>query len=110
MWHARPGYAWAVVRIDDYDFSEQNISLLGQNIILETAGEHATPAAIDWNLCSSSDRYCEYAGFVEGGFPLSEDYYGLSMCPSNLLIYSGYMPDDWVNGILAWRINLANSD
>jgi hypothetical protein len=111
MWNGRPQYAWAAVQIDDYYFFEQNVELrVGQSIVLEAAGEYTASEGVDWNLCLSSDVYCEYAGFVEGGFPLSVDYNGLSVCPSNVLIYSGYMPDDWVNGMLAWRIKVANSD
>ena len=37
-------------------------------------------------------------------FPISEDYGGLTISPSNTLIYSGSVDDDWVNGMLAWRI------
>ena len=44
------------------------------------------------------------AAFVEGGFPMSEDYDGLTLCPSNTLIRSGFISDDWINGMVAWRV------
>jgi hypothetical protein len=46
------------------------------------------------------------AGFIEGGFPQSEDYEGLTLCPSNTIIRSGFAPDDWINGMLAWKIRV----
>jgi hypothetical protein len=48
-----------------------------------------------------------YAGFVEGGFPKSEDYGGLTLCPSNTIIRSGFSSADWINGMLAWKVRTA---
>jgi len=49
------------------------------------------------------------AGFIEGGFPQSEDYYRLTLCPSNTIIRSGFAPDDWINEVLAWKIKVIPS-
>jgi hypothetical protein len=46
------------------------------------------------------------ASFIEGGFPRSEDYDGLTLCLSNRMIRPGFTPDDWINGMLAWKIRI----
>jgi hypothetical protein len=100
-------YGWVVTRIENYYFSENPASTLeGQAIMLEVSGEHVSSEGVNWEACSSDDGYCGYAKFIEGGFPASEDYNGLTICPSNELIYSGYASDDWINGMLAWKIKI----
>ena len=59
---------------------------------------------MDWEKCPKDDIYCMNASFVEGGFPKSDDYEGLTLCPSNSIIQSGFIPNDWINGMLAWKI------
>lgn len=100
-------YGWTVIKIEDYSFGESLPSIPeGQAMLLEVSGEHISSEGVDWEACSRDDLYCRYAKFIEGGFPISEDYNGLTICPSNALIYSGYASDDWINGILAWKIKI----
>lgn len=101
-------HAWIVVRIDDYSFSEGTGAVIdnGQNIQLYISGVYVLPNGVDWEKCPKGDTYCMNAGFIEGGFPQSEDYDGLTLCPSNTIIRSGYAPDDWINGMLAWKIRV----
>lgn len=100
-------YAWTVSRIDDYYFGEELEAITeGQEIMLEVSGQYVSPQGVNWDACSHGDLYCEYARFIEGGFPISEDYNGLTVCPSNTLIYTGYASDDWINGMLAWKIKI----
>jgi hypothetical protein len=107
MREGEPQYAWIVIRIDDYYFIDDDRALTpGQEVLLELSGEHVSASGVNWEACSHNDKYCDYASFIEGGFPVSEDYNGLTICPSNTLIYSGYAADDWINGILAWKIKL----
>ena len=102
-----PQYAWIVIKIGDYYFSEgTSLIVQGREIMLEISGEYVSSHGVNWDACPRSDKYCESASFIEGGFPISEDYNGLTICPSNALIYSGYAPDDWINGILAWRVKI----
>jgi hypothetical protein len=102
-------YAWAVIQIDDYHFSRDIGELTeGQEIILQTAGPHVSPYGVNWEACPPDDIYCGYARFIEGGFPTSEDYNGLTLCPSNMLIYSGDGSSDWINGMLAWKIKVVD--
>lgn len=109
MREGQPQYGWTVIRIEDYFFSEiANPITVGQEIILEVSGEHVSSQGVNWDACPRTDVYCQYGSFVEGGFPTSEDYNGLTICPSNTLIYSGYASDDWVNGMLAWKIKIRN--
>ncbi len=65
-----------------------------------------TPGVWIGNSCPASDEYGQHGSFIEGGFPTSEDYSGLTISPSNMLIYSGSAEVDWINGMLAWRIIL----
>jgi hypothetical protein len=100
---------WIVVTIDNYSFSDNAIPIVeGQEIVLNVSGEYVDSKGVNWEACPRSDKYCEYASFIEGGFPISEDYNGLPICPSNLLVYSGYLPDDWINGMLAWKIKTSD--
>ena len=102
-----PEYGWAVLQIDDFFFTEEiNAITVGQEIQLEVIGEHVSSKGVNWDACARSDKYCQNAGFIEGGFPISEDYNGLTICPSNTMIYSGYASDDWINGMLAWKIKI----
>ena len=97
--------AWATVKIDDYAFSDSTSDLtVGDQITLRVSGDYVSSKGVDWSACLPSDKFCQYAGFIEGGFPISEDYGGLTINPSNTLIYSGSVDDDWINGMLAWRI------
>jgi len=100
--------AWIVVQVDDYSFSDGagDVIDIGQNIQLYVSGAHVSPSGVDWEKCPKNDTYCMNAGFIEGGFPRSEDYDGLTLCPSNTIIRSGYAPDDWINGMLAWKIRI----
>lgn len=100
--------AWIVVRIDDYSFNDgpgEGIDN-GQNIQLYVSGAYVSSSGVDWEKCPKNDTYCMNASFIEGGFPQSEDYDGLTLCPSNTIIRSGYAPDDWINGMLAWKIRV----
>ena len=100
-------YGWAVIQIDDFFFTEKSAAItVGQEIQLDVAGEHVSSKGVNWDECARSDKYCQNAGFIEGGFPISEDYNGLTICPSNTMIYSGYASDDWINGMLAWKIKI----
>lgn len=101
-------HAWIVVKMDDYSFSDGAGGVIdkGQNIQLYVSGGHVSPDGVDWEKCPKNDTYCMNAGFIEGGFPHSEDYGGLTLCPSNTIIRSGYAPSDWINGMLAWKIRV----
>ncbi len=97
--------AWAVLKIDDYSFSDSTSAItMGNQITLRVFGDYVSSKGVDWSACPGSDKFCQHAGFIEGGFPTSEDYGGLTISPSNTLIYSGSVDDDWINGMLAWRI------
>jgi hypothetical protein len=97
--------AWAVLKIDDYSFSERARDItVGDQITLRISGDYVSSKGVDWGVCRASDKFCQYASFIEGGFPTSEDYGGLTISPSNTLIYSGSIDDDWINGMLAWQI------
>jgi hypothetical protein len=97
--------AWAVLKIDDYSFSDGTRGIVaGDPITLRVSGEYISSKGVDWSACPASDDFCQHASFIEGGFPTSEDYGGLTICPSNTLIYSGGVDNDWINGMLAWRI------
>lgn len=99
---------WIVLKLDDYSFveetSDDEVISTGQNLRLYIAGEYVSATGIDWEKCTRNDTYCMNAAFVEGGFPMSEDYDGLTLCPSNTLIRSGSISDDWINGMVAWRV------
>jgi hypothetical protein len=97
--------AWAALRIDNYSFSDVTRDItVGDQITLWVSGDYVSSGGVDWSSCPASDKYCQHAGFIEGGFPTSEDFGGLTISPSNTLIYSGSVADDWINGVLAWRI------
>jgi len=97
--------AWAALKIDDYSFSDRTSDItVGDQITLRVSGDYVSSKGVDWRACPASDKFCQHAGFIEGGFPTSEDYDGLTISPSNTLIYSGSVDDDWINGMLAWRI------
>ena len=96
---------WAVLKIEDYSFSDSiNDITVGDHLTLRVSGNYVSSKGVDWSACPGSDEFCQHAGFIEGGFPTSEDYGGLTISPSNTLIYSGSVDDDWINGMLAWRI------
>lgn len=99
-------YAWIVVRIDNYSFSDDATITIGQKILLYISGTYVSPNGVDWEKCSNKDIDCMNASFIEGGFPQSEDYDGLTLCPSNTIIHSGFAPNDWINGMLAWKIRV----
>jgi hypothetical protein len=97
--------AWAVLKIDDYSFSDStSVISVGDQITLRVSGDYVSSRGVDWSACPSSDKFCQHAGFIEGGFSTSDDYAGLTVSPSNTLIYSGSADADWINGMLAWRI------
>jgi hypothetical protein len=96
---------WAVLKIDDYSFSDSSSGIaVDDQITLRLSGDYVSSNGVDWSACPAGDEFCQHAGFIEGGFPTSEDYSGLTMSPSNSLIYSGSVDDDWINGMLAWQI------
>ena len=106
----RSSFAWIVVTIDNYSFSDDSNTVAaihnGQSIQMYVSGAYVSPNGVDWEKCPNNDTYCMNAGFIEGGFPRSEDYDGLTLCPSNTIIRSGYAPDDWINGMLVWKIRV----
>jgi hypothetical protein len=82
-------YGWAVIQIDDFFFTEEIAAVMvGKEIRLQVSGDHVSSKGVNWDECVRSDKYCQNAGFIEGGFPVSEDY-RLMICPSNTMIYSG---------------------
>lgn len=99
---------WIVLKVDDYSFvdgASQVITIeTGQNVQLYISGAYVSSSGVDWEECPHDDTYCIYASFVEGGFPKSEDYDGLTLSPSNTIIRSGFVPNDWINGMLAWKV------
>jgi hypothetical protein len=101
-------HAWIVIKIDDYSFSDGTSADIdnGQKIQLYVSGTYVSPYGVDWEKCPKNDTYCMNASFIEGGFPQSEDYDGLTLCPSNTIIRSGFAPDDWINGMLVWKIKV----
>jgi len=92
-------YGWIVLRIDDYSFIDEeskNADIqVGQNLVLYIKGEYVSAKGVDWEECPMGDTYCMNASFVDGG---------LTLCPSNTLIRSGFVSNDWLNGLLAWKI------
>ena len=97
--------AWAVLKIDNYSFSDGTHDIVvGDQITLRVSGDYVSSKGVDWSACPANDEFCQHASFIEGGFPPTEDYGGLTISPSNTLIYSGGVDDDWINGMLAWRI------
>ena len=97
--------AWAVLTVDNYSFSDASSDIVvGDHVILYVSGNYVSSKGVDWNRCFASDEFCQNASFIEGGLPKSEDYGGLSLSPSNTLIYSGSVAHDRINGMLAWRI------
>jgi len=100
--------AWAVLKIDDYSFSDSSTAItVGDRITLKISGEYVSSKGVDWSACPRTDLYCQHAGFIEGGFPVSEDFGGLTISPSNTLIRWGSVASDWINGMLAWKIRLS---
>lgn len=100
--------AWAVLKIDDYSFSDSTSDITaGDHITLQVSGDYVSRNGVDWSACPRTDLYCQHAGFIEGGFPVSEDFGGLTISPSNTLIRFGHVSLDWINGMLAWKILLS---
>jgi len=99
--------AWAVLTIEDYSFSDSNSAIsVGDRITLKVSGEFVSLKGVDWSACPRTDLYCQHAGFIEGGFPVSPDMDGLTISPSNTLIRFGHISSDWINGMLAWQLIL----
>jgi len=99
--------AWAVLKIDDYSFSDSNSAItVGDRITLKVSGEFVSLKGVDWSMCPRTDAFCRNASFIEGGFPVSPDMDGLTISPSNTLIRFGHVSSDWINGMLAWKILL----
>jgi hypothetical protein len=97
--------AWAVLKIEDYSFNSGASDItVGDQITLQVSGAYVSRNGVDWSACPRTDLYCQHAGFIEGGFPVSEDFGGLTISPSNTLIRWGSVASDWINGMLAWRI------
>jgi hypothetical protein len=96
---------WAALRIDNYSFNHSSSAIaVGDQLILKVSGNYTSSKGVDWSRCPASDEFCQHASFIEGGFPISKDYGGLTISPSNSLIFSGKLDDDWINGMLAWQI------
>lgn len=99
---------WIVLTIDNYSFVDEMSEIAtieaGQDLKLYISGVYVSSSGVDWEKCPKEDTYCMYASFVESGFPKSDDYDGLTLCPSNMIIHSGFVPGDWINGMLAWKI------
>jgi hypothetical protein len=103
--NGKPKQAWAAVKIEDYSFGNDSNIAEGDTITLQVSGKYVSSRGVDWKACPENDLYCQNASFIEGGFPSSDDFGGLTMSPSNMLIYWGSVgASDWVNGILAWKI------
>ena len=99
---------WAVLKIDDYSFSDSPSDItVGDQITLQVSGDYVSLNGVDWSACPRTDLYCQHAGFIEGGFPVSPDMDGLTISPSNTLIRFGHVSSDWINGMLAWKILLS---
>lgn len=102
------GKAWAVLKIDDYSFNDGASDItVGDQITLRVFGDYVSSKGVDWGACPRTDLYCQNAGFIEGGFPVSPDMDGLTISPSNTLIRFGHVSLDWINGMLAWKILLS---
>jgi hypothetical protein len=108
--NGKPKQAWAAIKIEDYYFTDSTSALIeGDKITLQVSGKYVSSKGVDWKDCPKNDLYCQNASFIEGGFPTSEDFNGLTISPSNMLIYWGSVEGGaWVNGVLAWKI-LTNS-
>ena len=109
--NGRPKQAWAAIKIEDYSFIDNTSTIIeGDKIILQISGKYVSSKGVDWKACPKNDLYCQNASFIEGGFPTSEDFSGLTISPSNMLIYWGSVEGgDWINGILAWKILTSKS-
>jgi hypothetical protein len=109
--NGKPKQAWAAIKIEDYSFSDStNAVIEGDKITLQVSGKNVSSRGVDWKACPKNDLYCQNASFIEGGFPASEDFSGLAISPSNMLIYWGSVEgSDWINGILAWKILTSKS-
>jgi hypothetical protein len=109
--NGKPKQAWVAVKIDGYSFSDNTSAPIeGDNITLQVSGKYVSSRGVDWKACPKNDLYCQNASFIEGGFPVSEDFNGLTISPSNMLIYWGSVEGgDWGNGILAWKIITSRS-
>lgn len=102
--------AWAALRIDDYSFSDGTSDITeGDQIVLRVSGNYVSSNGVDWSGCPAMDEFCRNASFIEGGFPASEDFEGLTISPSNMLIHRGSGSSDWINGMLGWIILLPES-
>lgn len=100
--------AWTVLKIDDFSFSDSSTAItVGDRITLKISGEYVSSKGVDWSACPMTDAFCRNASFIEGGFPVSEDFGGLTISPSNTLIHWGSGSSDWINGMLAWKILLS---
>ena len=111
MNNGKPKQAWVAIKIYDYSFIDNTSTIIeGDKITLQVSGKYVSSMGVDWKACPKNDLYCQNASFIEGGFPTSEDFGGLTISPSNMLIYWGSVEaDDWVNGILAWKILTSKS-
>lgn len=101
-------YGWSVVEVDGYKFrTYQDVPMPGVKVRLHIDGPFVSIRGIDLEKCYSVDDkdFCELLSFVEGGFLKSPDYAGLTISPSNELINSGYLPDNWWNGMLCWPMS-----
>jgi len=62
--------AWAVLKIDNYSFSDSTSDItVGDQITLRVSGDYVSSKGVDWSACAASDKFCQHAGFIEGGFP-----------------------------------------
>ena len=108
MDRGREREAWAALTIDDYSFNGGTRTIIvGDQITLRVSGGYVSSKGVDWHACPASDKFCQHAGFIEGGYPVSPDMDGLTISPSNILIRFGHVSSDWINGMLAWKILLS---
>jgi hypothetical protein len=58
--------SWAVLKIDDFSFSDSSSAItVGDRITLKISGEYVSSKGVDWSACLRTDLYCQHAGFIE---------------------------------------------
>src|SRR5215212_3442837 len=61
--------AWAVLKIDDYSFSDStNDITVGDQITLRVSGDYVSSKGVDWSRCPVNDEFCQHASFIEEDF------------------------------------------
>ena len=63
--------AWAVLKIDDYSFSDSTSDItVGDQITCRCLGTMFHPREWIGARALGADVFCQHAGFIEGGFPV----------------------------------------